>query len=123
MRFSKLDTVRALTGKLAGKDGKVVGHTQIHRNSVPDKAKYLITFADLAMTMEFFEEDLSLVEKYDQEKEDRLAKEKLLAQKAESDRIAEQKMDEALRRKIQREIEIREQVEAEMAAKKLQKTT
>lgn len=118
MKFEKLDTVSVLSGRYAGKTGIVVGYSQIHRNHIPEMPEYQISIKELNTTVEFKEDNLVLVERYDEAKLERERLEALAKAKAERERLEEEKMAAAIRKKIEMEMTIRAQVEKEFADKK-----
>ncbi len=118
MKFGKLDTVSIRSGKFVGRTGCIVGFSQIHLNHVPQPPEYSVAVTDANVTDTFKEENLVLVKQYDQvqAEQERLAK--LAAHAAEAERLADEKMEAALRKKIEREMDLREQIEKERAARK-----
>jgi hypothetical protein len=118
MKYDKLDTVSVISGKYTSRTGQITGVSQVHRNNIPDMAEYEVAFKDLKIRETFKESDLVLVEKYDPAKEERERQETVKKAKEDADRLAEQKMEDALRKKIEKEFQIREELEAQYAAKK-----
>jgi general stress protein 26 len=118
MKFGKLDTVSVISGQFSGHSGQITGWSMVHRNGKADAPEYKVSFRDLKTTEEIKEDNLTLVEKYDEEKVEVELKAKILREKAEKDRIAEEKMEAALRKKIEQELDLRDKIESERAAAK-----
>jgi ribosomal protein L24 len=118
MKFGKLDTVAIKSGKFAGKQGSVVGFSQMHLNHVPQPPNYSVAVAGTNITDTFAEENLELVIKYDEVKAEQELSAKRIEKAAEAERIADEKMEAALRKKIEKEFELREQIAKEFEARK-----
>jgi hypothetical protein len=118
MKFGKLDTVLIKSGKLAGQQGRIMGFSQMHLNHKPQPPLYSVSVPSANVTDTYREEHLDLVEKYDEKKVEQEKLAQIAAKAAEAERLADEKMEAALRKKIEKEFELREQIAKEFEARK-----
>lgn len=118
MKFGKLDTVQIKSGKFAGQKGRIMGFSQMHLNHKPQPAHYTVSIVGANVTDTYREEHMDLVEKYDERKVEQEKAAQLVAKATEAERLADEKMEAALRKKIELEFELREKIAKEFEAKK-----
>lgn len=118
MKFGKLDIVQIKSGKYSGKNGRITGFSQMHLNHKPQPVIYSVAIEGVPVTDTYRDEHLELVEKYDEKKAEQEKAAILVAKAAEAERVADEKMEAALRKKIEKEFDLREQIAKEREERK-----